>query len=65
MAPGARSNFGAPMSETEVFRKQMQPTALKQVLVTLLGLFGSPRSDSASGELRPPLPPVVTPLRGT
>ena len=36
MAPGARSNFGAPMFEHEVFQKQMYCT---EVLVTLLGLF--------------------------
>ena len=38
MAPGARSKFGAPMFEPEVFRKQMYCT---EVLVTLLGLFGA------------------------
>jgi len=32
---------------------------LKQVLVTLLGLFGAPRSDSAPGELCPPWPPSL------
>jgi len=30
---------------------------LKKVPVTLLGLFGAPRSDSTPGELRPPYPP--------
>jgi len=38
MAPGARSKFGAPMFEPEVFRKQMYCT---EVRVTLLGLFGA------------------------
>jgi len=37
MAPGARSKFGTPMFEPEVFRKQMYCTKL----VTLLGLFGA------------------------
>ena len=36
--PRARSMFGAPMFEHEVFRKQMYCT---EVLVTLLGLFGA------------------------
>ena len=38
MAPEARSKFGAPVFEPEVFRKQMYCT---EVLVTLLGLFGA------------------------
>jgi len=38
MAPGARSKFGAPIFEPEVFRKQIYCT---EVLVTLLGLFGA------------------------
>jgi len=38
MAPRARSKFGAPIFEPEVFRKQMNCT---EVLVTLLGLFGA------------------------
>jgi len=41
MAPRARSRFGAPMFETEFFRKQMY--VLKKVRVTLLGLFGPPQ----------------------
>jgi len=46
MAPGARSNFGAPMFEPEVFRQQMYCT---EVLVTLLGLFGALQSFDAWG----------------
>jgi len=38
---GARSKFGAPMFEPEVFRKQMYCI---EVLVTLLGVSGVPRS---------------------
>jgi len=38
MAPGARSKFGAPVFESEVFRKQMYCI---KVLVTLLGFFGA------------------------
>ena len=45
MAPGARSKFGAPMFEFEVFRQQMY--CIEQVILTLLGLFDSPRSYSA------------------
>ena len=50
MAPGARSKFGAPMFEPEVFRQQMYCI---EVLLTLLGLFVVPRSHSAPGELCP------------
>ena len=57
MAPGARSKFGAPIFEPEVFRKQM---CCSEVLVTLLGLFGAPQSFDAWGIV--PLPPVVTPV---
>jgi len=32
--------------------------------MTLLGLFGAPRSGSAPGELRPPCHPLVTPTTG-
>jgi len=38
MALEARSKFGAPMFEPEVFRKQMH--CIEEVHVTLLGLFG-------------------------
>jgi len=34
MAPGARNKFGAPMFESEVFRKQMY--CFEKVLITLL-----------------------------
>ena len=52
--PGARSKFGAPMFEPEVFRKQMYCT---EVRVTLLGLFGVPQSFGARG-----IVPLATPL---
>jgi len=39
-------------------------TALKKVLVTLLGLLGAPRSNSAPGYLCP-LSPLVSPLEQT
>jgi len=39
MAPEAGSKYGAPVLEFEVFRTQMY--WLKEVLVTLLGLFGA------------------------
>ena len=44
MAPGARSKFGATVFEPEVLRKQMYCT---KVLVTFLGLFGTPQSFDA------------------
>jgi len=49
MAAGAIGKFGvgAPMFEPEVFWKQMFCRLLKNVLVTLLDLFGAQRSDSA------------------
>jgi len=61
MAPGARSKFGAPMFEPEVFRKQMYCTEV----VTLLWLFGAPQSFSALIVIwRPdncaPCPPLIT-----
>jgi len=59
MTPGVRSKFDASMFELEIFRKQV--TVVKKVNVTLLGLFGALRSDSAPKELFP-LSPLVTPL---
>jgi len=49
-----------PVFEPEVFRKQC--TVLKKVLVTLLGLFFVPCSDSVPVKLCPACPLVVTPL---
>jgi len=40
-------------------------TVLNKVLVTLLGLFGASRSDSAPGELCPPCPPLSAPVSTT
>jgi len=64
MAPGARSNFGAPRFEIEVFRKQMY--SIEESTCDIVGTFwrllkpfGSPaviwrpHSDTAPGELRP------------
>jgi len=51
MAPGAKSKFGAPIFEPEVFRKQMYCT---EVLVTLLGLFGAPQPFGALMMIRRP-----------
>jgi len=67
--PGERSEFVAPMFETEVFRKQMY--CMEEIVrVALLGLFGAPRSDLppphsylAPGELCPPCPPRYVPAR--
>jgi len=48
MAPEARSKFGTPTYDFEVFRKQMHCIEESRLLVTLLGFFGAPRSHSAS-----------------
>ena len=45
MAPGSRSKFDAPILEPEVFRRQMYCIEESTCDVTMLGLFGSPRSD--------------------
>jgi len=61
MAAGARSKFGAPMFEPEVFRKQMYCIEESSLLVTLLGLFGAPIVFRHPGNCDP-LVPLVTPL---
>ena len=63
MAPGAKSKFGAPMFDLELFWKQMY--CIEKVLQTLLKVFGAPRSDSAPGELCPPVPPRYAPVHTT
>jgi len=68
-----RSTFGAPIFETEIFRKQI--CCIEESTCDIVGTFRRPcshsvppaviwrpRSDSAPGELSPPWPPVVTPL---
>jgi len=60
MGPWARSKFGAPIFESEVFRNQL--CSIEKSTVTLSGFFVTHYSDSAPGELYLPLPPVVTPL---
>ena len=64
MAPKARRKFGAPMFEPYRRSFWSKCTVLKKVFVTLLGLFGASRSDSAPGEMLP-LAPLVTPLQGS
>jgi len=49
MAPGARSKFGAPIFETEVFRKQMY--CIEESTCNIVGTFRRHHSDSAPGEL--------------
>jgi len=56
MAPGARSKFGAPVFEPEVFRKQMYC-----ISCDIFGTFRRPHSDLAPGKSCP-LHTVVTPL---
>ena len=46
MAPGARSKFGAPMFEPEVFRKQMYCT--EESTCDIVETFRRPRSDLAT-----------------
>jgi len=41
MAPGARSKFGAPMFEPEVFRKQM--CGIEESTCDIVRVFGVPR----------------------
>jgi len=56
MATEARSKFGAPMFELEVFRKQMYCI---EVLATLLGLFRRPRQGFDARGIMLPLPPSL------
>jgi len=46
MVPGARSKFGAPMFETEVFRKQMY--CIEEIICDIVGTFVAPHSNSTS-----------------
>jgi len=62
MAPGARSKFGAPMFEPEVFRKQIY--CIEESTCDIDGTFARPRSDSAPGELCLPCSPSVCPCLG-
>ena len=50
--PGHEASLAPPCSTLRSFGSKC--TVLKKVLMTLLGLFGAPRSDSAPGELFPP-----------
>jgi len=49
MAPGARSKFGAPMFEPEVFRKQIY--CIEESTRDNIATFRHSRSDSVPGEL--------------
>jgi len=66
MAPGARSKFGAPMFEPEVFRKQMY--CIEECVCDIVGsLWRHPQRIGAPIEIRRPgncvpLVPLVTPL---
>jgi len=42
MAPGARSKFGAPMFEAEVFRKQIHYTEESTCDIVVVGTFRRP-----------------------
>jgi len=59
MAPGARSMFGAPMFETEVFRKQLY--CIEESTSDTVGTFRHPHSDPARGELCPSFPTRYAP----
>jgi len=52
MAPGARSKFGAPMVELDLFRKQIY--CFEGSTCDIVGTFQLPHSDSAPGELCSP-----------
>ena len=59
LRPRARSKFGPPMLEPEIFCSKQsffgsKFTVLTNVLLLLLGLFGATRSHSAPGEMCPP-----------
>jgi len=58
MAPGARSRFGAPMFEPEVFREQIY--CIEESVCDIVGTLWRLHSDSAPGELCPPYPLVTT-----
>jgi len=49
MASGAKSKFGAPMFEFEVFRKEKY--CVEESTCDIVGTFRRPHSDSAPGEL--------------
>jgi len=59
MAPGARSKFGAPMFEAQLFRKQIY--CIEESTCDIFGTFQRPSSDSAPGELFPSCPPCDVP----
>jgi len=61
MTPRARSKFGAPIFETDLSEANVA-YHVEKILVTLLGLFGTPQSfpascsDSAPGKCASPVP---------
>ena len=59
MAPGARSNFGVPMFEPEVFRKQMYST--EESTCNTVGIFGVRMVIRRPGNFAP-LPPSLRPF---
>jgi len=67
--PVQEASLALSRSNLRSFRRKC--TVLKEVLVTLLGLFGGPamirrpHSDSAPGELRPPCPLRYDPAYNT
>jgi len=52
MAPGARSKFGAPIFEPEVFRKQMY--CIEECTCDIIGIFWRPRSHSPPRSIQRP-----------
>jgi len=61
MAPGARSKFGAPMFEPELFRKQMyctEESTCDSGTFWCPPVIWRPHSDSAPGKLYPSLGPL-------
>ena len=60
MAPGARSKFGVPMFEPEVFRKQMY--CIEERTCDTVGTFWRPSQSFGARGIVPRCPPLVTPL---
>ena len=61
--PGQEASLAPPTFEPEVFRKQMH--CVDKSSCDIIGIFRRPRSDLASGELRPPCPPRYAPACST
>jgi len=59
MAPGARSKFGVPMFEPEVFRKQMY--CIEESTCDTVGTFWRPSQSFGARGIVPRCPPSLRP----